>query len=184
MVDPDFDRSNLTLAKDSETNLRADISSWEREHETFNKCDVSLLLDLYTSVSPESMMFAKACPEHALCMALPVGSRSIAFRNILIATHSTDETFQVQPTVPHQASPATYAPRSAEQRMPRDTPLTPASSTRRVRSSNQSLYDKLMRSRQRTADSASVSSTVSSITIPSTIPSRKPSSGVDRHLVR
>jgi hypothetical protein len=57
-------------------NLRADIASWEKEHEKFTKDDVALLLDLYSSVSLESMMVAKACPEHALCMAMPEASRS------------------------------------------------------------------------------------------------------------
>jgi hypothetical protein len=91
IADVDFDRSHLPLAKDSETNLRADIAAWEKEHEAFAKDDVALLLDLYSSVSAESMMVAKACPEHAVCMALPVGGRSLAFRNILIATHSTGD---------------------------------------------------------------------------------------------
>jgi hypothetical protein len=91
LADNTFDVRHLPLAKDSEANLRADIASWEREHDKFSKDDIALLLDLYSSVSPESMMVAKACPEHAVCMALPVGARSLAFRNILIATHSTGD---------------------------------------------------------------------------------------------
>jgi hypothetical protein len=79
LADADFDPTHLPLGKDSEVNLRADKASWEREHDAFTKSDVALLLDLYSSVSLESLMVAKACPEHALCMALPVGSRSLAF---------------------------------------------------------------------------------------------------------
>jgi hypothetical protein len=90
-ADPNFNLNHLPLAKDAEVNLRADIVSWEKEREAFKKDDVSLLLALYNSVSTDSMTVAKASPGHAICMALPVGARSLAFYRILVATHSTGD---------------------------------------------------------------------------------------------
>jgi hypothetical protein len=84
-----FDLSHLPLAEGLGTNLRSDIASWVKEHKAFTRDDVALLLYPYSSVFPESMMVAKACPCVQCCMVLPVGSSSVAFRNILIATQSS-----------------------------------------------------------------------------------------------